>query len=99
MKLLNWNTEWAVPGSKRGDRVAKVIERAGAELICLTEAYPGMMPEQGFTIAATDDTGYPLPKGRRKVLLWSREPCSSGPHPQLGSDHAKSNVRNEISRF
>ncbi len=76
MKVLNWNTEWAVPGSKRGDRVASVIEQAAARLICLTEAYPAMMPHEDFTIAATDDTGYPLPNGRRKVLLWSREPWS-----------------------
>ncbi len=43
-------------------------------IICLTEAYRDFFEGRGHVIEATADYGYPLVVGRRKVLLWSREP-------------------------
>ena len=74
MRVLNWNTEWAKPGSRRGDRVASRIAEHSPEVACLTEAYPEILMEEGHTLLSTDDSGYENEGGRRKVLLWSREP-------------------------
>lgn len=73
MRILNWNTEWAKPGSQRGSRVASRIAEHSPEIACLTEAYPGIFREEGHTLLSTDESGYENVGGRRKVLLWSRE--------------------------
>ncbi|MDF1738636.1 MAG: endonuclease/exonuclease/phosphatase family protein [Verrucomicrobiales bacterium] len=74
MKVINWNTEWAKPGSTRGHRVAAQIAAHRPDIACLTEAYPRMASEGGHEITSSDETGYENEGGRRKVLLWSSEP-------------------------
>lgn len=76
MRFLNWNTEWANPVSARGSRVADRIASHRPDMACLTEAYPGILPDVGDTITSSDESGYDNEGGRRKVLLWSREPWS-----------------------
>ena len=76
MKFLNWNTEWAKPGSRRGQRVADRIADHQPDMACLTEAYPEILPDHGHTITSSDKSGYENKGGRRKVALWSREPWS-----------------------
>ena len=78
MKLLNWNVEWAAPKWK-ADELRRRISQQGADVICLTETDTSRfaLPKHGHSICAGDDWGQPLRKGqdgRRKVLLWSREP-------------------------
>lgn len=73
MRILNWNTEWAKPGTGRADRVAARIAEHSPDIACLTEAYPGILREEGHTLFSTDDSGYQNEGGRRKVILWSRE--------------------------
>ena len=43
------------------------------EVVCLTEAHVDL-PRGGHTICSQPDYGYEVRPGRRKVLLWSREP-------------------------
>ncbi len=74
MRVLNWNTEWAKPGSRRCNRVATRIAEHNPEVACLTEAYPGILMEEGHILLSTDGSGYQNDGGRRKVVLWSREP-------------------------
>lgn len=76
MNFLNWNTEWAKPGSVRGRRVAETIQKQAPDLACFSEAYPETLPPDGYLISSSDDTGYTNDGGRRKVFLWSREPWS-----------------------
>lgn len=45
-----------------------------ADIICFTEALVGITPTDGHTVASDPHYGYRAPAGRRKVLLWSREP-------------------------
>jgi hypothetical protein len=44
------------------------------DIVCLTEAYHDFFGGIGHVIDAVPDYGYPLIEGRRKVLLWSRNP-------------------------
>ncbi len=76
MKIVVWNTEWAVPGSKRGLLLSEQIQRQKPDVICLTEAKTGLLPQEGHVIESSPDTGYPLKPGRRKVILWSKQPWS-----------------------
>ena len=50
------------------------MEEHAPEIICLTETYAGLLGPEGHTIESQADFGYRLVEGRRKVLLWSREP-------------------------
>ena len=80
LKLINWNVKWA-PDSRgareieRLDKIRKRIEQHAPEILCLTEAYAKKTwIQEGHTICCQPDYGYPIKEGRRKVLLWSKEP-------------------------
>ena len=76
MKLVNWNVNWATPSarSKRTPEIRRRIEQRGPDVLCLTEAYTKTWIQEGHTICCQPDYGYPIKEGRRKVLLWSKEP-------------------------
>ncbi len=76
MQIVIWNTQWAVPGSKRGQLLWDQIQQQQPDVICLTEAQAGLLLQEGHIIEASPDTGYPLKPGRRKVILWSKQPWS-----------------------
>jgi endonuclease/exonuclease/phosphatase family metal-dependent hydrolase len=40
----------------------------------VTEGFAEILPSGGHVIRAEADYGYPIKEGRRKVLLWSRQP-------------------------
>ena len=42
--------------------------------MCLTETNDRLLSRGGHTICSRPDYGYPLTEGRRKIVLWSREP-------------------------
>lgn len=75
--VLVWNSEWARPDSQRGRMIREVLRSPDPDLICLTEGYEEILPETGHIITSEPDYGYKLFRGRRKVLLWSREPWRS----------------------
>ena len=74
LRLVNWNVEWATPRSRRSTEILSRIGEHAPEVICLTEAHTGLLSRDGHTICSQSDHGYPTKEGRRKVLLWSREP-------------------------
>lgn len=76
MRIVVWNTQWAVPGSKRGAVLSEQIQQQKPDLICLTEAQAGLLPQEGHVIESSPDYGYPLKPGRRQVILWSKHPWS-----------------------
>lgn len=76
MKTVVWNTQWAVPGTKRGQMLSELIQQQHPDLICLTEAQAGLLPSDGHIIESSPDYGYPLKPRRRKVILWSKHPWS-----------------------
>lgn len=74
LKMVNWNVNWATPRSKRTPEIRRRIEQHAPDVICLTEAYTQTWIQEGNTICSQPNYGYPITEGRRKVLLWSREP-------------------------
>ncbi len=84
LRTGTWNTEWAKPGSARGERVRRALAAPDCDILCVTEGFAGLLPPDGHLIDAGPDWGYPIREGRRKVLLWSKRPWSDV--DALGSD-------------
>ena len=81
IRIGTWNTEWAGPGTKRGIIISEKLAASACDLVCVTEGFAGILPNGGHVIDAGKDWGYKIPKsqeGRRKVLLWSKQPWT--PH-------------------
>ncbi len=74
LRVITWNVRWATPRSRRTPETLRRIERHDPEVVCLTETQAGLLSESGHTICSQPDYGYPIKEGRRKVMLWSREP-------------------------
>jgi endonuclease/exonuclease/phosphatase family metal-dependent hydrolase len=69
-----WNVEWASRASERGSFFIKRLGELSSHIICVTEGYADVLPEGGHVITSDADYGYASKPGRRKVLLWSRNP-------------------------
>ena len=74
MRAVTWNVEWATPGSRRTTEILSRINGHAPEVVCLTETDVRLLSQRGYTICSQPDAGYGIKMGRRKVLLWSREP-------------------------
>ena len=74
LSLVNWNVEWATPRSRKTAEILSRIDRHSPDIVCLTETHTDLLSRDGYTICARPDYGYPITEGRRKVILWSREP-------------------------
>ena len=81
LKISCWNSDWATPSSKRGKFF---IDKFDSDIICITEGYESLLPKHGFTISSNEDYGYRITKGRRKVILWSKNEWKD--IDQLGSE-------------
>ena len=75
-----WNSDWATPKSKRGKFF---IDQFDSDIICLTEGYETLLPEDGYIISSNKDYGYKTKNGRKKVILWSKNKWTD--IDQLGS--------------
>ena len=74
LSVLTWNVQWATPYSWRTSEILSRIDRHIPEVICLTETHERLLSQHGHTISSRPDYGYKVTQGRRKVILWSREP-------------------------
>lgn len=74
LQVVNWNVEWATPRSGRTPEILRRISQLDPEIVCLTETHLGLLAQDGHVICSGEDYGYPIKEGRRKVVLWSREP-------------------------
>ncbi|BBY28146.1 endonuclease/exonuclease/phosphatase family protein [Mycolicibacterium sediminis] len=74
--VATWNTEWRTPASGAGPRIAATLAAPGFDFIVVTEGVRELLPEQGYTVDAGADWGYPLKPSRRKVIVWSRYPLT-----------------------
>lgn len=74
LSVLTWNVEWATPRARRTRHITDRIDRHAPELVCLTETHDSLLSPRGHTICCRPDAGYAVREGRRKVMLWSREP-------------------------
>ena len=69
-----FNCEWRRSTSADAAVIRERVLRPETDVICLTEAYGDFFGDDGFTIECVPDYGYPIIEGRRKVMLWSRNP-------------------------
>ena len=85
MTVVNWNVEWATPGSwSRRDEILSRIDREAPDIVCLTESDIRLLAGMpGHTIHSQPD-GVKGIDNLRKVLLWSKEPW--GQVDDFGSD-------------
>ena len=74
LSIAIWNVEWAYRASERGAFFIQRLGELSSDVICVTEGYADIFPDGGHVIASDADYGYPSAPGRRKVLLWSRNP-------------------------
>ena len=82
VRVGTWNTHWASPKTKRGRSVSAALAAPDCDILCVTEGYAELLPSGGHIIDAGDDWGYVAKEGRRKVLLWSKQPWS-GPWSEI----------------
>ena len=73
LKISCWNSEWASLKSKRGEFFR---DQFNSDVICVTEGYESLLPNDGYVISSNEDYGYKIKKGRRKVILWSKSKWS-----------------------
>ncbi len=76
IRLVVWNVAWARPDTDRGKTIQQYFAAARPDLLCVTEGFAELLPASGYVIESDPDYGYPPFAGRRKVLLWSRQPWS-----------------------
>jgi len=74
LSIITWNVEWATPRSPRTPHLLSRIDRHAPDVICLTETHHDLLSQRGNSICSRPDSGYGIKKGRRKVVLWSRQP-------------------------
>ena len=72
--LRLWTLCTLVEGNFLGHSFLSRIDLHIPEVICLTETHEGLLSQHGHTISSQPDYGYTVTQGRRKVILWSREP-------------------------
>ncbi|MDE0105289.1 MAG: endonuclease/exonuclease/phosphatase family protein [Bryobacterales bacterium] len=74
VRIGTWNTYWRGPSGKIGKIIQRKLKAAKCDVLCVTEGSAGILPDKGYVIDAGPDWGCPKRKGRRKVLLWSKQP-------------------------
>ncbi len=74
LSIITWNVEWATPRSRRTPHLLRRIDRHAPDVICLTETHRDLLSQRGYRICSRPDSGYGIKKGRRKVVLWSKQP-------------------------
>jgi endonuclease/exonuclease/phosphatase family metal-dependent hydrolase len=73
-KLATWNLQWGRRQSPRGKEMRRIIGELVPDVVCITEGHADFMAGSGYTESADGDTGYPVQEGRRKAIIWSRQP-------------------------
>jgi hypothetical protein len=85
VRIGTWNTEWKRPNGQQGTIIGKRLAATDCDILCVTEGFAGILPTGGHVIDAGKDWGCPIKPGRRKVLLWSKQPWTPHSHA-LGSE-------------
>ena len=84
VRIGTWNTEWAKPGTAKGNRVRPLLADPDCDILCVTEGYEDIFPNGGHVIDGGIDHANGEMGERREVLLWSKRPWSR--IDQVGSD-------------
>jgi hypothetical protein len=74
VRVATFNCQWRKSGSIAANIIRERIFESSPDIVCVTEAYADFFGTIGHVIEANADYGYPITDGRRKVMLWSRQP-------------------------
>ena len=87
MRILNWNTQADKlrAGTPKFERLHQLVASHDADVICLTEALPELMPEGEGTVKSHLSDWKPEARGARKVLI-TYEPHVPGSTPAREPD-------------
>ena len=100
VRIGTWNTEFAKPGSVRGERVRPILAAPECDILCVTEGCAAVFPDDGDTIEGGNDPCYPLEEGQRTVLLWrSLGKTASGAWRCRRADSVAGTTRTPIGRL
>ena len=77
VRVGTWNTAWAGPRGPRGGLVKAALAAPGCDVLCVTEGYPAIFPDQENVLTAPQNWGYRAVGDRRKVTLWSKRRWTS----------------------
>ena len=80
LRLGTWNTQWTSPKTIRGRIVSSSLADPECDILCVTEGFREILPHRNYTIDGGCDWGYPIKKGQRKVILWSKRPWTNVAH-------------------
>jgi hypothetical protein len=80
-----WNMQWKTAESIPGKIMVETLNSHRPEVICVTEGHVNQIPQDWHACLCEADHGYkPLVEGRRKVILFSRNPWQN--IDPIGSD-------------
>ena len=75
MRVVNWNVQWATPGSARSPEILRRVASHDPGIVCLTESDCRLLSGfGGHVIEARPNPGKGAANYQRKVLLWSQRP-------------------------
>jgi endonuclease/exonuclease/phosphatase family metal-dependent hydrolase len=74
--LVVWNIQYRRVGSAEGREIRAAITACEPDIVCITEGHPDFL-DMPHRIESSADFCYPARDGRRKVLLWSRQPWTA----------------------
>ena len=74
LRAVAWNVERTAPNSRRTNEILSRINQHAPGVVCLTETHDMPLSQDGRAICSRPDCGSTIKEGRRKVMLWSREP-------------------------
>lgn len=77
LRVSVFNCQWRASTSGDAAVIRKRVLANSPDIVCLTEAYRDFFGSEGHLIEAAPEYGYPIVEGRRKVMLWSRQPWTS----------------------
>jgi exonuclease III len=70
-----WNVQWKTVASSHGRTMSEILNSYDPDIVCVTEGHTDQMLGDWHACPSEADHGYrPLIEGRRKVVLFSRNP-------------------------
>jgi len=69
-----WNTANTRPWGPNGKLAKAALEATGCDVLCVTEGFPAIFPDEENIITASQNWGFQVVDDRRRVQLWSKRP-------------------------
>lgn len=84
VRVGNWNVKWSKLQSRannnqrrlipKGEIIKQKLTDLDADILCVTEAYDDILPNNNHVLYSNPDFGLRVIPGKHKVILWSKNP-------------------------